>query len=139
MSSKSWKTFLKFLTHSKVFLLLRIVNLNLQIIINDRSEIDKEEECDEERQQEVKLEQLVKAENIEVESENIMDCIFDDSTVKKELITDDSVDNDAFETKRENSSSTCLLDQSNQSERIKKKTSINLEYLNECIAKVIIY
>ena len=139
MSSKSWKTFLKFLTHSKVFLLLRIVNLNLQIIINDRSEIDKEEECEEERQQEVKLEKIIKAENIEVETENIMDCIFDDSTVKEELITGDFVDNDAFETKPENSSSTCLLDQSNKSETMKKKTSINLEYLNECIAKVIIY
>ena len=106
------------------------MNLNLQIIINDQSEFEKEEDLDEERVEEIKKE---KVENIEIESEIMPDCIFDDITVKEEPKTDYSMDSQAYETKCNQSSSVF-----EQSQTFSKKRSINLEYLNECISKVII-
>ena len=129
MSSKNWKTFLKFLTNSNVYLLLRIVNLSLQIIINDRSEFDKVEEFEEERPQQLKFEK-VKVENIEI----ISDCTFDDVIVKKEPKINDIIDDQICKPKFNERST--IVDQSQDNS---KKSSINLEYLNECISKVNIF
>jgi hypothetical protein len=105
------------------------VNLNLRIIINDQSEFEKEEDLDEERVEEMKKEKVT---NIEIESEIMPDCIFDDITVKEEPKTDYFMDSQVFETGFNQSISVV-----EQSQAFSKQRSINLEYLNECISKVI--
>lgn len=109
--------------------MLRIVNLSLQIIINDRSEFDKVEEFEEERPQQLKFEK-VKVENIEI----ISDCTFDDVIVKKEPKINDIIDDQICKPKFNERST--IVDQSQDNS---KKSSINLEYLNECISKVNIF
>ena len=129
---------LKYLTKSRVHLLLRIFNLNLQIIVNDPTELDKEEE--EEQEDEIEKIEQIEDKNLKVENfeNDFPDCIFEDS-IKEEKTYDFESVLLANEIKTENINATVSC-QSSQALNVtsinKKKNAINLDSLNECIAKV---
>ena len=126
--------------------MLRILNLNLQIIIHGADELEEEVEDEtSEEEIEVKPQIIIKAESFENDLKNMPDCIFDDSSIKEEpstLVCSSSVDNQTNILEQDdfrNENGASRSNQHTNEDTFKNKCPISLDYLNECIANVFFF
>lgn len=134
LSSRSWKIFLNFITKAKVHLLLRIVNLNLQIIVNDPSELDKEEEEDEDIENtkaDIEADYVIENEYEGLNPEKIKNKQISSASAGEDL--DFDISNIKTEKMDLDQSQNVNLDSSSNI------SHITLDFLNECIENVIIF